>query len=160
MPVSGIEMLNDSQTWIFVVDNGRGRLLRGTQVPPGRFHLEEDCSIENTLEPHEHGRPSPRTGKAGNTYASQGHEDEERMSRFARNVTTWLEKKTREHGIDKLTLFAPPRFLGALRQNWSQQLAARVSEKEGDLGYMTAGDLARHRAVVKVLEAGNGNNRR
>ncbi len=156
MPVGGMNMIDDAETWIVIVDNGKGRLLRGTQVPPGRFHLDENGSIENTWEAHQHGRPSPRVGKAGNTYASQGHENEERMSRFARNVTEWLERKTREHNIEKLTLFAPPRFLGALRQAWSPKLAARVSEHEGDLGYMSAGELARHRAIIKVLSAPNG----
>ena len=38
----------EKEKWIFVVDGGRGRLLRGTAAPPGRPHLEEDGSIENT----------------------------------------------------------------------------------------------------------------
>ena len=156
MPIGGTKMIDNAETWIVIVDNGRGRLLRGTQVPPGRYHLDEDGSIENTLEEHEHGRPSPRWGKKGHTYASLGHEDEERMSRFARAVATWLEKKTRVHKIERFALFAPPRFLGVLRQTWSPSMAARISEHEGDLGYMTAGDLARHRAIIKVLSAGNG----
>ncbi len=149
-------MLNKTETWIVVVDNGRGRLLRGTQVPPGRYHLEETGSIENKWEEHEHGRPSPRWGKAGHTYASLGHEDEERMSRFARNVAKWLEQTTGERKIDRLSLFAPPRFLGVLRQTWSPRLAQRIAEHESDLGYMAAGDLARHQSIVKVLDADNG----
>ena len=144
--------MNDTtERWIFVVDAGRGRLLRGTTVPPGRFHLEEDGTIENGWEEHQHGRPSPRAGKAGHSYASQGHEDEEMLQRFARNVADWLDVRTRERSIDRLALFAPPRFLGALRQTCPAQLAERISEHEGDLGYMTAGELARHQAVTKVL---------
>ncbi len=156
MPVGGTKMIDNAETWIVVVDNGRGRLLRGTQVPPGRYHLDENSSIENTWEEHQHGRPSPRWGKEGHTYASQGHEVEERMSRFARAVVTWLEKETAKHKIERVALFAPPRFLGVLRQTWSPSMAARISEHEGDLGYMTAGNLARHRAIIKVLSAGNG----
>ena len=125
--------------------------MRGSSVPGGRFHLEEDDTIENVLEAHEHGRPSPRSGKEGHSYASQGHEDEERMKRFARAVAAWLEEKAVRLKIDELALFAPPRFLGALRQAWSPQLATLVTEHEGDLGYMGAGDLARHRSIAKIL---------
>jgi protein required for attachment to host cells len=145
-------MARKSQTWIFVVDNGRGRLLKGAPAPRGRFHLELDDSIENTGEEHERGRPSPLTGREGHSYASRGHEDEEMMKRFARTVASWLEEKTRRLNIDRLALFAPPRFLGALRQAWSPRLAVRVDEHEGDLGYMGPGDLARHRSISRLLD--------
>jgi 16S rRNA (guanine(527)-N(7))-methyltransferase RsmG len=148
----GSAMARKSQTWIFVVDNGRGRLLKGAPAPRGRFHLELDDSIENTGAEHEHGRPSPLTGREGHSYASRGHEDEERMKRFARAVASWLEEKTRRLDIDRLALFAPPRFLGALRQAWSPRLAVRVDEHEGDLGYMAPGDLARHRSISRLLD--------
>jgi protein required for attachment to host cells len=142
---------NDKEKWIFVVDGGRGRLLRGSSVPPGRPHLEEDDAIENTWEKHEHGRPSARAGRDGHSYASQGHENEELLHRFARDVALWLERKSRQHKIENVVLFAPPRFLGALRQACSPALAARITEHEGDLGYMSAGDLARHRAIARLL---------
>ncbi|MHC4080199.1 MAG: host attachment protein [Planctomycetota bacterium] len=145
-------MARKSQTWIFIVDNGRGRLLKGAPAPRGRFHLELDDTIENTWEEHQRGRPSPRTGREGRSYASWGHEDEEMMRRFARTVAGWLDEKTRRLNIDRLALFAPPRFLGALRQAWSPHLAVRVDEHEGDLGYMAPGDLVRHRSIAVLLD--------
>ena len=148
----GSTMARKSQTWIFVVDNGRGRLLKGAPAPRGRFHLELDDSIKNTWEEHERGRPSPLAGREGHSYASRGHEDEEMMKRFARTVASWLEEKTRRLNIDRLALFAPPRFLGALRQAWSPRLAVLVDEHEGDLGYMGAGDLARHRSISQLID--------
>ena len=144
-------MARKSKTWIFIVDNGRGRLLKGAPAPRGRFHLELDDSIENTWEEHERGRPSPGTGKERRSYASVGHEDEEMMRRVARDVAGWLDEKTRRLDIDRLALFAPPRFLGALRQAWSPRLAIRVDEFEGDLGYMGPGDLVHHRAIARLL---------
>ena len=145
-------MARKSRTWIFIVDSGKGRLLKGAPVPGGRFHLEQNDSIENTWEQHQRGRPSSRTGREGHSYASYGHEDEEMMKRFARDVAEWLEKKTSSLGIDRLALFAPPRFLGALRQAWSPRLALRVTEYEGDLGYMGPGDLVHHRSIAELLE--------
>ncbi len=144
-------MARKFQTWIFIVDNGRGRLLKGAPAPRGRFHLELNDSIQNTWEEHQRGRPSPLTGRGGHSYASVGHEDEEMMKRFARDVAGWLDEKTRRLNIDRLALFAPPRFLGALRQAWSPRLAVRVDEYEGDLGYMGAGDLVRHRTIAQLL---------
>ncbi len=148
-------IFKERASWIFVVDGGRGRLLRGTSVPPGRIHLEERGLIESERDEYEHGRPSPRSGKNGHTYASLGHESEEQLSRFARRVVEWLDQTTKQHEIDRLALFAPPRFLGALRQAFPASLAGRIREHEGDLANISAGDLARHRAVVKVL-ADNG----
>ena len=147
-------MRNTRETWIFVVDNGKGKLFRAAPVPRGRFHLEEDGTIANSWEEHEHGRPSPRVGKEGNSYASRGHEDEEKLKRFARKVAGWLEVKTKERKIDHVALFAPPRFLGALRQACSPKLTAMVSEHEGDLGYMTPGELVNHRTVARLLKSG------
>ena len=141
--------LNHPKKWIFIVDNRRGRLLSTSLAPPGRHHLEVVEAIENKWEEHQHGRPSPRAGKQGNTW---GHEDEEMMHRFARDVTAWLEGKAERLGIDGLTIFAPPRFLGVLRQSYSPQLAARVTEREGELGYMSPGDLARHRTIKRFLD--------
>ena len=45
------------------------------------------------------------------------------------------------------------RFLGALRQAWTPQLAVRVDEHEGDLGYMAPGDLVHHRTITDLLAA-------
>jgi protein required for attachment to host cells len=148
-------MARKSQTWIFIVDNGRGRLLKGAPAPRGRFHLELDDAIENSWEEHQRGRPSPLAGRAGHSYASWGHEDEELMRRFARDVAVWLDDKTRKHAIDRLALFAPPRFLGALRQAWTPRLAMCVEEHEGDLGYMGPGDLVRHRSIARLLDTNN-----
>ena len=144
-------MKETDSTWICIVDNGRGRLLRATDAPPGRHHLEVDDSIENGWEEHQHGRPSPRAGKDGNSYASQGHEDEEKMKRFAREVVGWLEDKTTAQCIERLNLFAPPRFLGALRHAYSPGLAKVITEHEGDLGYMPPGELVQHHAISKLL---------
>lgn len=146
-------MQSNIHAWIVIVDNGQGRLLRGSTAPPGRYHLELDDTITNTEEEHQHGRPSPRAGKAGNSYASRSRENEERMKRFARRVVEWLQHKTAALDIKHLSLFAPPRFLGVLRQAYPAQLAERLTEYEGDLGYMAPGDLVRHRAIAGILGA-------
>jgi protein required for attachment to host cells len=145
-------MAGKRKTWIFIVDHGRGRLLSGSPAPRGRFRLVQRDAIENTWEEHQHGRPSPRAGREGHTYASRGHEDEEMTKRFAREVAEWLEERVRQLDIDRLDLFAPPRFLGALRQAWRPRLAVHVEAHEGDLGYLGPGDLVHHRSIADLLE--------
>ena len=117
-----------NQTWVVLADSRHGRLLRCGLTPQGRCHLQECDSIENTWPGHEHHRPSPLWGKTGETYAAEGKEIEEELARFARQVADWLEQKT-AHNMSAVVLFAPPRFLGALRRIQSKHLAERLQEK-------------------------------
>jgi protein required for attachment to host cells len=141
-----------SQTWFFVVDGGRARLLTGGRVPPGRFHVEERESIENHSEEHEHGRPSPRAGRSGNSYASEGHEDEHQLRRFAKQVVAWVDGHLARHPGGRVTLFAPPRFLGELRKLFPPALASRIDERQADLTHLSAAGLAKHPAVLELFE--------
>jgi len=142
---------NDDSIWVGILDQRKGRILRIRPVPEGRYHCEEHGSIETSWEEHEHGRPSPRTGKGGNTYASQGHEQEEMMRRFAREVAEWLSQSVQHLNIDVLNVFSPARFLGELRQTCTARLARRVELREADLGYLNDGDLVRHRAIMNLV---------
>ena len=139
------------KVWFLVADAGRGRLMECSRNLPGRIHVEEHDAIENEEEEHEHTRPSPRTGKSGNTYASGGHENAYQRRRFAKEVVAWIEKKVDQFEIETLTLIAAPRFLGELRKLYSPVLEGRVSEQQGDLTRLTTGSLARHPTVVDLL---------
>ena len=136
--------------WFFLVDRGGGRLLSGHSTPNGRYHIDVVGQVDNTWEAHEHGRPSPRHGHDSHAYASLGHEDETMMLRFAKDVAGWLDRRTRRHEVERLAVVAPPRFLAALRQQWSAPLAARIEEREADLSGLGPGDLARHPIITTL----------
>jgi hypothetical protein len=123
-------LLEPPHVWIIVVNGGRGRLLKCGRVPPGRLHVDEVSAVEHEPELHEHVRPSPRSGKSGNTYASGGHEDEYRIP---------------------IQLFAPPRFLGELRKLYGPLLTRRIEEHQADLTHLSAAALAKHPAVAALL---------
>ena len=144
-------MPKNSEAWFVVADAGRGRLLRCARVAHGRIHVDEHGSVENRVEEHEHGRPSPRSGKSGKTYASGGHEDEYRIHRFAKEVTAWLEKALARHRCETLALFAAPRFLGELRKTYGHALATRIREHQADLTHLDAAGLAKHPAIEELL---------
>ena len=105
---------------------------------------------------HEHTRPSPLTGKAGNSYASVGHEVEEERIRFAREVAGWLQEKVRRFGIAHLDLFSPPRFLGAFRKVCSPQLFDRIETHQADLMKLSEAGLAAHPAIEALPHAEAG----
>jgi protein required for attachment to host cells len=137
--------------WFVVADCGRGRLLKCSRVPPGRLHVEQIAAIEHHEEEHEHGRPSPRTGKSGNTYASGGHEQEHQLHRFAKMVVAWIENQAAGIDARSITLFAAPRFLGELRKLYSPAIAHRIDERQADLTQLSTAVLARHPAVSALL---------
>lgn len=56
------------------------------------------------------------------------HDVEENERRFARRIVVWLRKKAGMHEINRLTIFAPPRKLGALRKPLSGSLKGHLEE--------------------------------
>lgn len=144
---------NANALWIVVLDSRRGRLLRGQTVPPGRAHLEVLETIENEEEEHEHGRPSPRRSKDGHSYADWGHEDDEQLQRNARRVAGWIDTQRKSHGIDRLTVFSPPRFAGALRTQYAASLAKSIDQKQLDLGNLEPGELVKHPAIAEMFRS-------
>jgi protein required for attachment to host cells len=140
-------------TWILVADSKRARLLRGGLTPQSRPHLEEVASLESTWVDHDRGRPSilAGTGKNPRPMASRGHEDEEEIRHFARELAAWLERQLAAHQIAGCVVFAEVRFLGALRKEIPSRLEGILTEHAGDLTHLSAGELARHPAIVGRL---------
>lgn len=138
-------------TWIVVVDNRTGRLLEGRRTAQGRVHLEERAALANPRSEHvAGGLPEPTTrDKFGR--ATERHEEEEKLHRFAREVASWLEQQVSERHLERLELFAPARFRGALRKALPARLNGCLREHEGDLAHLQAGELARHPAVAGVV---------
>jgi len=139
------------QAWFFVVDAGRGRLLTCSRIAYDRLHVDEVSAIEYEAEQHERGRPSPRSGKSGNTYASRGREDEYQIRRFAKEVVDWIEAQAERIDSSRFTLFAAPRFLGELRKLLAAPLAERIEERQAALTHVSTADLAKHPAVAELL---------
>ncbi|MCP3905870.1 MAG: host attachment protein [Planctomycetes bacterium] len=148
----------DDSIWVGILDQRKGRIVRIRPVPEGRYRCEEHGSIESPWEEHEHGRPSSRSGKMGHSYASQGHEHEEMMRRFAREVAEWLNQSVQHLNIDVLNVFSPARFLGELRQTCPARLARRLEMREGDLTFLNDGDLVHHGAITPLIGAPKARN--
>ena len=145
-------MKEQGRVWICVADNRGARLLASADAPPGRRRLEVLDSIDNEREELQHGRPSPRTAKEGHSYASLGHEDDERLARFAADVVAWLTRHAAGQNVEQLAIFAGPQLLGAMRKSYTPELTSRVREHKADLGNLTPAQLAQHRTILSVLQ--------
>ncbi len=144
--------MSQARVWFIVADAGRSRLLSVRRVPPGRVHVDEHESIESHPDEHEHGRPSPRAGRGGNTYASAGHEDGQQLHRFAKEVAAWMDERLTEHAVERATLFSAPKLLGELRKLYPPGLARRIREHPADLTQVSPAALAHHPAVLSLLD--------
>lgn len=144
-------MAGRRRAWVFLADAAHGRLLRCGTVPGERCHVEEIDRIDCTWEGHQHERPTPRIGKSGHSYASAGHDVDEDLDRFARQVARWLELRMADLGIDRMVTLTPPRFLGAFRKVRSEQLASRLQDRQGDLIGLAASELSNHPSIRELV---------
>lgn len=142
-------MIVGNQHWVALVDAHHARLLCCGLTSEGGCHVEEYDSIENTWPGHEHHRPSPLRGKTGESCATGGKSAGEELTRFAKQVAEWLERKIVQP--DRIVVFAPPRFLGALRRVQSDRLAQCLDERRGELMHFPTWDLGEHPAIRELL---------
>lgn len=149
-------MTNPKDKWILVADSEQARLLQGTLTGQNRIHLDEKAVLKTTFVAGEHHRPSQLTGRGHTAHASFGHEHEEKLAHFARELSSWLDKELSGRKVEKCALFAPSRFLGAFRKEVKGPLAARLSQHEGEITKLSPGQLADHPSVAAELSALRG----
>jgi len=136
--------------WFVIADAGEARLWCGNVVPPGRYHVVSMAHIAPEAMDHEHGRPSPRTGKTGDT--AQSHESEEQWRRCAKQVAAWVEDQMDQRRLETVVLFASPRLLGALRATTGLIADPRVETHEADLTGLDSRALRDHPKIRHLLE--------
>jgi len=134
--------------WILVLDRDRARLLRGSRTSHGSVHLDEVGKLASTWMGGEHHRP---TQLAPGRSAGEGHEREEQLRHFAREVAAWLPRELTAHGAEHCTAFAPTHMIGALKPELPTALTARVVMHAGELAQLPLGELAKHPRVVEAM---------
>lgn len=137
--------------WVVLADTQHAKLLACSATKMGSLHVEQRDAIEHQWEGHEHNRPSPLNGKGVQAYAAPHHEAEEDLQRFVRQMTDWLTKTVESHGISRLTLFAPPRCVGALRKGCPDRLAGVLDVQAADLMSLPAEALHAHPLIQRVV---------
>ena len=122
--------------------------MRGSRTAKGSPHLDEMAALATTFVAGEHHRPDRL---APGRSAGTGHEHEEMLAHFAREVAPWLQKELSAHAIPNLALFAPAHMLGALRKVFGKALAAKLSEHDLELAGLPNAQLAAHPRIQELL---------
>jgi protein required for attachment to host cells len=132
-------------TWIVVADSSRARILeiapRGREIhevedfvnPPGRAQGRE-------LQTDADGRYYAKGGAGQPAHAAGPRTDpvEHEIELFAKRLGEFIEKARVDQRFGKLTLVAPPKFLGLLREGLTKE-ARKLVHKEipKDLSQLT-----------------------
>jgi len=143
--VSQTNVEQRNHAWFALADAEHCRLLCCRLTKQGTQHVDEYGAFENTLSEQEHKRPMSQDGMT--------HDVEEEERRFAGEIVAWLQERTKEHEIDHLVIFAPPRMLGVLRKVPPGLLKGQLEEFKGDLMRLEAGQLAEHPMVRELVRA-------
>jgi protein required for attachment to host cells len=138
-----------SPRWFVVVDSQKSRLLRGSRTHHGSVHLEEIAHLDTTFSAGQHHRPD-RMGQPGRA-GGAGHEHEEKLSHFAREVTPWLQQLLTTHAVDSCALYAPAHMLGALRKALPASLAKLLVEHDVELASLPKAQLMAHPRIQELL---------
>ncbi|MEI7658342.1 MAG: host attachment protein [Phycisphaerae bacterium] len=157
--------------WIVTVDCRHARVFGWERTPGGALRLEPLRWIDNPHEAeHERGRPNllgvaavGAPGRGVPQGASEGHAAEEEERRFARDLAGrggWLCRAIHELKADRVTVFAPAKFLGMLREEMDANtgrgdgpLPECVSFEAGELTHLRPGELAVHPRVMNAVES-------
>jgi protein required for attachment to host cells len=135
---------------LVVSDQRQAILYTWSCGPNQRVRLVEQARVRSAHEDeHERRRPDllgRGTPTGPQHLVSPGHAKEEEARRFAAEVLGWADREAASRGLDRITLFAPARLLGALRTLAPSK--DRIELREAELAWMPASQLARHPAVA------------
>jgi protein required for attachment to host cells len=141
MSKTSVERRNHA--WFALVDAEHCRLLCCSLTQQGTQHVDEYGTFDNTLPEQEHMRPMSQAGETHNVEENERH--------FAAEVAEWLQKQGEKHELDRLTILAPPRMLGVLRNTPFGSMRAGMKQVQGDLMRLNTGQLAEHQMVRNLV---------
>ena len=124
-----------SRHWVLVADNRRARLFRmtgaRTGLPTDLEEIEDVAHPEARLKEKDLVTDAPgRTGETGrtqrHTFATENSEKDHERHLFGVRLCEHLDKLRANSKLAKLDIVAEPKFLGELRKDMGDKLAACV----------------------------------
>ncbi|MEA5445577.1 host attachment protein [Gammaproteobacteria bacterium AB-CW1] len=121
-------------TWVVVADASRGRILHFKGHVSGLEEIHDLVNPEGRLRSRDlvsdkHGNTHDRKGVGSPQMGEHAEAAHQVEKAFANELGKTLGKLTREAGVEKLILAAPPRFLGDLRRSLDKQTASLVTQE-------------------------------
>lgn len=150
----GIEMTTtatSATTWIVLANDHQARLLSARRTPTGRCQVVERDEIESPMPTRDRGRPSALNGMSGHSYADNLRALQEERRRFAKQLARWIDALLKRPAINKLTVFAPSRMIGSLREVLGAKHRGQIQLIDENLINMPSDTLCRHPAITRLV---------
>ncbi|MCE9673144.1 host attachment protein [Myxococcus stipitatus] len=121
----------DAKLWILVGNSSRARLFETNAKADTDWRLVEEFHHDESRAKSEELRDQPDNPNAGTLHGPPGENEpqgrrELEHERFARELSSRLDRGHDQHAFDKLVIAAPPEFLGRLRKALSTRVRQRV----------------------------------
>jgi len=121
----------DAKLWILVGNSSRARLFETNAKADSDWRLVEEFHHDESRAKSEELRDQPDNPNAGTLHGPPGENEpqgrrELEHERFARELSSRLDRGHDQHAFDKLVIAAPPEFLGRLRKALSTRVRQRV----------------------------------
>lgn len=143
--------MNASSIWFAVIDSRQAHLLEMRRLPSGRLHLDARSDLVETWDEKQHHRPYMLSA-AGRSYASTGHEEDERLRRFGKQVASWLEEQMAQRSAERVVVLSSAAMISPVRTALPHGLVHRVEIRKDDLAGLNPAELTTHPAVLALLE--------
>lgn len=139
------------QTWILVADGSRARIFKrsgknGALEPAFNHDFAQPSMPNREIISDKPGRGQGGRGLSGShgmTPRVDAHEQEKHS--FAKEVARFVNREAERHAFDELVVVAPPKTLGDLRADFSEQSRALIrAELAKDLTHLSIHDLPGH----------------
>ena len=143
--------MNRLPVLILIAGRREARLALCERLPSGRVHVDIVSRLAEECDPARHANPPSRCDAAGHVFENRGHQDAERIHRFAREIVAWLGRELLQRRSPVLAVAAEPALLGALRAEAPPPLLRSWIEHGVDLAGLSPGALARRAEICGLL---------
>ena len=150
---NGVKALRNI-TWVVLADIERAKLLLCGLTEHDRCHVETVDTIQNDWPGHDHPKSSPLWKNTAISYGIEDNESMEETGRFVREVTDWLKRKMKTHGITSIVILAPPRFVGVFRKTkFVRTHPTKIILHKAELVNLPTRKVAEHGVIQGLVDA-------
>lgn len=136
------------RTWIVVADSRRARILAIHRPIPRLAEVAQMHAVAPLEYTDAPGRSYDSGGMSRHSMSSPTSPKEHSIEIFARQINDMLSHELDKKSFDHLVIIAEPNFLGALRQFYTDKVAAVIAQEIGhDLAPLIPNKLVTHLAT-------------
>lgn len=117
-----------TKTWVIVADAARVRILEVHDAAPGLRPALGAALVAN--KPDRSGNNRERKGHGGNAKEARTDPKDHEQQQLARQLVAVLRQARIESRVERLAIFAPPAFLGRLREAMDPALRSLIIEED------------------------------